>query len=345
MPAQNAQKKAQAQLDPRLTPEYRTALAELARTDRAAFAEVITEYVDPVYLSLDLLGAFMDSREMKYGDILVKRFKGKYHVQQIVPGQITLGEQIVVRDKAMSINLDILAAKAEYNILELQHGGPEFTPEQVRADVNAALQEKILMRGWNALGNIWSAGNASALTITGSSFSNYQNAAGPLTASLLDDAIDHVNYWAGGVRAIIGTESALAPLSEFGQYRLISGSNTDNYVTINGQPAGTFNNVSPFGTGPKGVESYRGVSNIVRIPQIFDESEYPPVPLLPTDFVLVVGQNVGEFITYGTAETKEYVDNRPTPPYWNYETWLQFGMMVWNARGIVKIGGISANIP
>lgn len=333
-------------VDTRLTPEHRRALAELARTDTRAFAEIITEYVDPVYLSLDLLGNFMSTREMRLGDILVKRFKGKYHVQQIVPGQITLGEQITVRDKAVSMNLDILAAKAEYNTLELEHGGPAFTPEQVRADVQAALREKLLMRTWNALGNIWNSTNASALTITGSANSNYLSASsGPLTSTLLDAAIDHTNYWAGSVRAIIGTESALAPLTTFGQYRLISGSNTDNYVTLDGRPAGTLQNVSPYGAGSKGVESYRGVSNIVRIPQLFDNTEYPPKPLLPTDFVLVVGDNVGEFITYGGPQFKEFVDNRPTPPYWNYETWVQFGMMIWNAKGIVKIGEISVTIP
>jgi hypothetical protein len=335
-----------APIDTRLTPEYRKVLAELARTDRRAFAEIITEYVDPVYLSMDLLGNFMTTREMRHGDLLVKRFKGKYHVQQIVPGQITLGEQITVRDKAMSIGLDILAAKAEYNVLELEHGGPAFTPEQVRTDVQAALREKLLMRTWNALGSIWSTTNIAALTITGSPNSNYLTASsGPLTSTLLDTAIDHVNYWSGSVRAIIGTETALAPLTTFGQYKLISGSNSDNYVTINGQPAGTFENASPYGTGSKAVESYRGVSNIVRIPQIFDNSEYPPKPLLPTDFVLVVGENVGEFITYGGPQFKEFVDNRPTPPYWNYETWIQFGMMIWNARGIVKIGDIVQAIP
>lgn len=336
--------KARAALDPRITPDYRRALAELARTDRRAFAEVITEYVDPVYLSLDLLGNFMGTREMNFGEILVKRFKGKYHVQQIVPGQITLGEQIVVRDKAVSMNLDILSAKAEYNELELQHGGPQFTPEQVRQDVQAALREQLLMRTWNALGNIWSSGNASALTISGTSVSNYQAAGGPLTATLLDTAIDHVNYWSGSVRAIIGTESALAPLSEFGQYRVI-GTTFDNFVATNGQPAGTMQNVSPYGSGPKAVESYRGVSNIVRIPQIFNNTEYPPVPLLPTDFVLVIGEDVGEFITYGGPQFKEFVDQRPTPPYWNYETWIQFGMMIWNAKGIVKIGGITGSVP
>lgn len=335
-----------APVDQRITPEHRRALAELARTDKRAFAEIITEYVDPVYLSMDLLGNFMGTREMNFGDILVKRFKGKYHVRQIVPGQITLAEQITVRDKAVSMNLDILSAKAEYNVLELEHGGAAFTPEQVREDVRAALREKLLMRTWNALGNIWNSTNASALTIPGSSESNYLSASsGPLTATLLDKAIDHVNYWSGRVRAIIGTESALAPLTTFGQYRLISGSNTDNYVTLDGRPAGTLQNVSPYGTGPKGVESYRGVSNIVRIPQIFDNSEWPPKPLLPTDFVLVVGENVGEFITYGGPQFKEFVDNRPTPPYWNYETWIQFGMMIWNAKGIVKIGEITVTIP
>jgi hypothetical protein len=332
--------------DTRLTPEYRKALAELAKTDKRAFAEIITEYVDPVYISTELLGNFMSTREMAFGDILVKRFKGKYHVQQIVPGQITLGEQITVRDKAVSMNLDILAAKAEYNVLELENGGPQFTPETVKSDLTKALQEKLLLRSWNALGNIWKPANAGALTISGAANSNYLSASsGPLTSTLLDAAIDHVNYWSGSVKAIIGTEAALAPLTTFGQYKLVSGTLQDNYVTINGQPSMTFNNVSPFGTGSKGVENYRGVSNILRIPQIFDNTEWPPIALLPTDFVLVVGDNVGEFITYGGPQFKEYVDNRPTPPYWNYETWIQFGMMIWNARGIVKIGEITQTIP
>lgn len=319
-----------------LTPENRLALAELAKNDRAAFAEVITEYVDPVYLTLDVAGAFMNTKEMRFDEVLVRRFKGKYHVQQIVPGQITLAEQIVIRDKAMSIALDILSAKAGYNTLELEHGGPQFSPETVRSDVQKALAEAVLMRTWNALGNIWNATNATALKITGSSNSNFLDAAGPLTATVLDAAIDHTNYWAGSVRSVIGTEQALAPLSTFSQYQIISGPTNDHYVTQNGVPAGTIRNVSPFGAGGA-VETYRGVTNIVRLPQIFDETEYPPRPLLPTDFVLVVGDNIGEFITYGGPQYKEFIDNNPTPPYWNYETWLQFGMMIWNARGLTKI--------
>jgi hypothetical protein len=322
--------------DQRLTNEDRRALAELAKTDRRAFAEVITEYVDPVYLTLDLMGQFMSTREITLGDMYVKSFKGKYHVQQIVPGQITLGEQITVRNKALSYNLDILSAKAKYNELELAHGGPAYRPETVRSDVRKALDEKLVMRGWNALGNIWTAGNAGALTYGGSSVSNYIDASGPLTSTALDQAIDHVNYWSEGVRTIIGTEQALAPLSTFGQYKLVSGVLADNYVTLDGRPAGTFQNTSPYG-GTQAVENYRGVSNIVRLKQIFDETQYPKRPLLPTDFVLVIGENIGEYITYGGAQTKEWTDMEPTPPYWNYETYLQFGMMIWNAKGLVKV--------
>lgn len=322
--------------DNRITDADREALAELVVTDKATFAEVITEYVDPVYLTLDIAKVFMPTREFQVGQRLVKKFKGKYHVQQLVPGQITLGEQIIVRQKEVAFATDILSAKAEYNVTELEHGGPAYTPEAIRSDVQAALEEKLVMRGWNALANIWTAGNASALTISGATYSNFLDAGGPLTSSVLDNAIDHVNFWTPGVRTIIGTEQALAPLTTFGQYRLISGSNSDNYVTLDGRPAGTFNNASPF-KGNGGVESYRGVTNIVRVPQIFDNTEYPPIPLLPTDFVLVIGEDIGEFVTYGGAQTKEFVDNRPTPPYWNYETWVQFGMMIWNAKGLVKI--------
>lgn len=333
--------------DQRLTKEERTALAELFNKDRTAFAEVITEYVDPVYLTLDLMGQFMNTREMAPGQILVKQFKGKYNVQQIVPGEIRLGQQITLRNKAMSYAIDILSAGAMYNELEMRNGGPAYTPETIRSDVQKALDEKLVMRTWNALGNIWTTANASALTVSGAANSNFLDAAGPLTASVLDAAIDHTNYWADSVRTIIGTETALAPLSEFGQYKVI-GAIADTHPgilqQIQGTP-GTYQNVSPYGNGSKAVETYRGVTNIVRLKQIFDKTEYPWKPLLPTNFVLVIGDNIGEFVTFGGAETKEWTDNEPTPPYWHYDTWIQFGMMIWNAKGITKIKVTPAAIP
>ena len=97
-------------MDNRITEADRLALAELFHKDKKAYAEVIIEYIDPVYLTLDLASTFMSTREMQFGEMLVRRFKGKYHVQQIVPGQITLGEQITVKDSALSYNLGIIAS-------------------------------------------------------------------------------------------------------------------------------------------------------------------------------------------------------------------------------------------
>jgi len=335
-------------MDKRITPELRQAFAEVAKTDKKALAEIITEYVDPVWLTLDIAKNFMNTREMQFGDILVKRFRGKYAVQQIVPGQITLSQQVSIKDKAMSYTLDILSAKAGYNTLEMEHGGPQFTPETVRSDIGNALQERLTMRLWNALANVWTSANASALTITGAGSSNWISGSTALTASALDAAIDHVNYWSGSVKAIVGTETALAPLSEFGQYKLVAPITTYSSgipMSINNNDALTMQNVSPYGPNPQPVESYRGVNNIVRVKQIFDDTEYPPLPLLPDNFVLVIGENIGEFITYGDAQVKEYIDNEPTPPYWNYESWIQFGMMLWNAKGLVKIEMTNPTLP
>jgi hypothetical protein len=34
----------------------------------------------------------------------------------------------------------------------------------------------------------------------------------------------------------------------------------------------------------------------------------------------------------------------PTPPYWNFGVYQQFGMMIWNAKGLVKIK-VTSTIP
>jgi hypothetical protein len=57
-------------------------------------------------------------------------------------------------------------------------------------------------------------------------------------------------------------------------------------------------------------------------------------PQLPTDRILVIGEKVGEFITYGDEKPKEWVDMRPTPPQWNFDIFAQFGFIVDNADGI-----------
>ena len=62
---------------------------------------------------------------------------------------------------------------------------------------------------------------------------------------------------------------------------------------------------------------------------------------LPTDKILIIGENVGEFIIYGDVKEKEWVDMNPTPPQWMMEIWQQFGMIIDNAQGLYVLGSIS----
>jgi len=79
---------------------------------------------------------------------------------------------------------------------------------------------------------------------------------------------------------------------------------------------------------------------LVALQQIWDNPEDYNT-LLPEDKILVIGHNVGEFITFGTEQWKEYTDPRPTPSQWFVELWQQFGLLVWNAEGIYVLGDVT----
>jgi len=59
--------------------------------------------------------------------------------------------------------------------------------------------------------------------------------------------------------------------------------------------------------------------------------------MVPTDKIIVMGKNVGEFITYGDIKEKQYTDPKPTPPQWYFEIYQQFGMIIDKAEGIYII--------
>jgi hypothetical protein len=54
------------------------------------------------------------------------------------------------------------------------------------------------------------------------------------------------------------------------------------------------------------VGQYYGV-NIIGLPQVW-RSDIEYTPLLPEDKLLVIGENVGEFITYDDLKTKSWTD-------------------------------------
>lgn len=60
-------------------------------------------------------------------------------------------------------------------------------------------------------------------------------------------------------------------------------------------------------------------------------------PMIPEDKVLVIGENAGEFITYGDPQEKAWDDMNFTPPQYMIELFQMFSMIVDNAQGISVI--------
>lgn len=63
--------------------------------------------------------------------------------------------------------------------------------------------------------------------------------------------------------------------------------------------------------------------------------------MLPENKVLVIGENAGEFITYGPVKEQSYEDMRPIPPEYVIQIYQQYGLIVDNAQGIHVLGDIS----
>ena len=185
--------------------------------------------------------------------------------------------------------------------------------------MEAKLRDEYLARVFLALSSVWSAVNTP---------SNYTSVGGALTATALKNAIDAVNQNTSGVKAVVGTRAALTPITTFGA-GWTDGSGTSQPVPDNIREI--------MATGFLG--TYYG-ARIIALDQVYDNPE-DYNPLLPTDKVLVIGDKVGEFITYGDVRTKDYQDMRPTPPQQYFEMYQQYSMIIDRAEGIYVLGNIS----
>lgn len=203
------------------------------------------------------------------------------------------------------------------NMWELE-SGELGTVESIRSEMMAKLKDYYLGKVFTALSTVWTAVNTP---------SNFTSVGGSLTATALENAIDRINQTTSGVKAVVGTRAALAPITKFGAF-YTDGTNVadvpDNIREI-------------MRTGFLG--QYYG-ARIIALDQVYDNPEDYNA-LLPTDKVLVLGENVGEFITFGDVFTKQWNDMRPTPPQWYFELYQQFGLLVDKVDGIYVIGGIS----
>lgn len=291
--------------------ELKEAIASLLKEDkREALAQLIIEYVQPNHLTNDFVSLLLNTRALNPGDALIKKVRTGIKVRTLVPGSIHLKSEITVRDR-INYTLDGADVGVTYNEWELQ-SGELGTVEEIRAEMGAKLRDYYLGKVFTALSTVWSAGNTP---------SNFTAVGGPLTATALKNAIDNINQTTSGVKAVVGTRAALTPVTTFGA-GWTDGAGTSQIVSDNIREI--------MQTGFLG--QYYG-ARLIALDQVYDNPADHNA-LLPNNIVLVIGESVGEFITYGDVKTKEWSDMRPTPPQWYLELYQQFGMIIDRADGI-----------
>jgi len=297
--------------------ELNTAVAELFKAgDRDALAEMIVEYIQPNHITVDFVSMLLNARSLSPGDSLVKKLRKGIEVRTLVPGSIHLSSEVTVTDRVNYI-LDGSDVKVTYNEWEMENG-EIGTVGEIQREMLAKLKDSFQNKVFTALSTIWSAVNTP---------DNFVSVGGTITATVLEAAIDRINQTTSGVKAVIGVRSAMTPITKFGGF-WSDGTNVGYTETALEE----IRNKGYLG-------KYYGAP-LLMLDQIWDNFEDVNA-LLPTDKILVIGENVGEFITYGDVKTKNYSDMRPTPPQWFLELYQQFGLLIWAAQGIYVIGDLS----
>ena len=281
--------------------------------NREALAQMIVEYVAPGHIATDFISMLMNSRSLNPGDSLIKKIRKGINVRTLVPGVIHLANEITVSDRINYV-LDGADVKVTANEWELE-SGELGTLDSIRTEMLAKLRDYYLNKVFTALSTVWNGINTPL---------NYTFIGGALNAAALKNAIDRINQSTGGVRAVVGTRAALTPITTFGA-GYTDGAGWEQIVSDNIREI--------MQTGWLG--RYYGAP-ILALQQQYDNPEDYNA-LLPADKVLVIGENIGEFITYGDIKTKQWSDMNPTPPQWYLELYQMFGLIVDRADGIYVI--------
>lgn len=297
--------------------ELQNAVAELMqKPDKQAFAEFITETVQPGRIVDDWVGMLLNYRQLNAGDILVKRVKKGIKVYSHVLGSEPMQSQMTLTDR-VAYTLDTALVSVWANMLDLQNG--RFgTAQDLISEMQIKLREYYINKVFTALSAIWTTSNTP---------NNYTSVGGSVTNTVLNNAIARIDNTTNGVKAIVGTKEALRPITTFAQW------------SVDGSNAALIQSVATEVANNGMLGSYRGIPLVVA-QQSFD---YPDTnqKMIPSDKILVIGENVGEFITYGDPITQEWVKYETVPPTWNYALGQQFGLIIDNADGIYVIGGLS----
>jgi hypothetical protein len=297
---------------------FKKAYAEVAKKDKNALAELIVEWVEPKHVTQDIVGMFLDTRALKPGDAIVKKVRRGVEVRQLVPGQTTLSSQITIKD-VVNYNLDHAYVEVSHNNWEVE-SGEIGTVESIRAEMIAKLNDYFVTKVMNSFYTL--------ATINDSA--NFYYHVSDITRTVIEDAIDKVADTAGGVKAIVGRRTALAPITKFAGYRVAVGA-TESSAPVAPIPSALeeIRRTGFFG-------SYYGVNNIVALDQIYD-NPYDRNALIQDNLIVVVGDSCGEFITYGDVKEDQWLDMSTAPATWHLRLYVQFGLMFDKMENVVII--------
>jgi hypothetical protein len=308
--------------------ELKRAIAEAAQSagtsanGRSALAEIIVRSAEPNHLALSLFSAFMQVRSLNPGDNFMYTVRrGRYPVRQMVPGTVHMTDAVYSADKTAFV-FDRLIAGTSHNLWEVQ-SGDIGTVESMRNALQADVIDAIVARVFTALTTVWNATDTPT---------NYTDASGTgATTTILDSMIENVLDRAGSVRAIIGTRRALYPLYDDMTFAtLTSGANVSLIPTDQFQQFYQNNRVA----------DYKGIT-VVELGQVY-ANDLPDIrrPLLPTDKIIVVGDDAGMIATMGGFEYQDMTDLRKQPAEYVLHGWQAYGMIV---DQVDKIGVIRTN--
>ncbi len=294
---------------------YASIMEKPERERRAALAELLIEYVQPNHVTADLVNLIIGTRALKPGDALVKKVRKGIDVRTLVPGAVHLASEVTVRERINYV-LDGADVKVTYNDWDIENGDIG-TVADLRNEMNAKLRDFYLNKVFSALTTVWTASNTP---------DNFTSLGSAITSTALENAINRINATTPGVKVIVGTRAAMTPITKFAAYWPAGSTTLASQTRID-----EILNTGNIGT-------YLG-ARLLSLDQVYDNPE-DYQKLLPEDKILVVGENVGEFITFGDVKYKQWTDMNPTPPQWFMEIYQQFGMIIDNAMGIYVIGGI-----
>lgn len=298
-----------------ITKELKESFAAMSKdkSQREALSQLFIEFIAPNHLSQNIVGLFLNTRTLKPGDALIYKVRRGLEVRKLIPGSVHLASEVSTTDR-INFTLEGAQVGATYNLWEME-SGEIGTVGELQAEMRAKLTDYYVNRVFTALSTVWSASNTP---------NNFTNVGGSLTATALKNAIDNINQRVGRVRAVVGTRKALTPITTFGAgWDVTTPAGTTqqaNYPALN----------EIWQSGWLG--RYYGAP-IVALDQIYDNAvDYNP--LLPEDKVIVIGENVGDFILYGDTKFQNYDKMEIIPPQYVLNIYQQYGMIVNNAQGI-----------